>query len=166
MNAKTTTLLLVASVLAALPATAGAEATSSRLQLALPATMPEPGLDLATQYERGRTLRSVGLPMAAAGAALVAVGIYFGFRDGLHPCGILDNECSATQRADVDSDRQVALYTLLGGVATMGVGIPLWAVGFHRMRDAERMGFQAISLTPVLRPTPGGVVAGVQLVTF
>jgi len=158
--------LVTALLLVAAPAVARAQSAPPRLQLTLQSPLAEPGVDLTAKYDSGKTLRSFGMPLTAAGSALIVVGVYYGLKNGLHPCGILDNECTDDQRAAVDTDRRLSLFTLLGGLATLGAGIPLWAVGVHRMRDAQRMGFQPVSVAPLVKPTNGGLIAGIELTTF
>jgi hypothetical protein len=111
-------------------------------------------------------MREVGIAMTSVGAVLLPLSFYFAFRHGLFACGFYGDGCTGQQGADINRDRKIAIGSLIGGALTLGAGIPLWAIGIHRVRQAQRMGYTPVAVTPFVGPTTGGVVAGVTLTSF
>jgi len=122
-------------------------------------------LSPAELYVRGASLRNIGMPMTLASLVLFFVGVGLvirGTNEALDPCRG-DFGCSN------DGEQYIAwgFVSIVGSVLGLGVGIPLWAVGSARMRRAERMGFvPPTHAQPYVAPAPGGLVAGLRLVSF
>jgi hypothetical protein len=115
-------------------------------------------------YERGQSLRSVGLPLTLLGIGLfvLSVGLLWKAVDVESTCD-LNSDCNGSAGKWVVG----GVLAMLGSVAGLGVGIPLWAVGASRMNRAVRMGFVPTYAQPFVGPTPnGGLVAGLRLATF
>jgi hypothetical protein len=115
-------------------------------------------------YARGQSLRSVGLPLTLIGIALFAVSI------GLLVKATQEASCGQGGACNSDAGARYAIggvFAMLGGVAGLGVGIPLWAVGASRMNRAVQMGFVPTYARAYVAPTPGGgLVAGLRLTVF
>jgi hypothetical protein len=121
------------------------------------------GVFLADLYSSGNRLRRIGMPLTLASTALLAIGIGLlvkGKGLGLH--------CDGSSRSCHDDSGTFAggLFAVVASTVGVGVGIPLWAVGSHRMKQATRLGVVPTYARPYLSPTQGGLVAGFRVGTF
>jgi len=160
---------LVVALVATLCLARAAQAHAQQLALP-PLPPPEPpaygGIpayggseDLESYYESGQILRGFGIPLTLAGVGLFAASIYF--FEHSNPCWFY---CESWQD---NGNFERAFWSLIGSFASVGVGIPLWAVGQHRINKAERLGYQpGLVLLPYVAPAPSGAVAGLTVGRF
>ena len=143
--------LLAVVVLPARPALAAPNLQLTELSpVAVAAAQPlEPNERL---YRSGRTLRIVGIVLTITGIAVAVIGVV--------PLIMAAN------------DRNPEANWYWGGISMgcavpfLGSGIPLWAVGAARMNRAAQQGYVPVAGGPFVSPTPGGLVAGLRVVTF
>jgi hypothetical protein len=124
----------------------------------------------AVLYARGQSLRSVGMPLTFVGIGLFVamIALFVKAVDEGTCAGTWDgtsyvHNCNDSLAADYVVGGALAL---LGSLVSLGVGIPLWAIGSSRMNKAVRMGYQPAYAAPFLSPTPGGLVAGLRIKSF
>jgi hypothetical protein len=106
-----------------------------------------------TSSRPGEEMRTWGAILTVTGAVLLGTTVFFFSRS---------NSCGGwgISFAPIDDDCKVGYVTLFPTLAALGVGIPLWAIGQHRMNQ------EAHRATLYLIPVDGGAVAGVRLVSF
>ena len=106
-------------------------------------------------YRKGRTLKYVGMAITLLGLAVaVAAIVPFALTSGSS-----DTVGDAVLRA-------IGGTMLAGAAVHLAVGIPLWVVGSNRMDRAVSSGYRPLAGGAFVSPTPGGMVAGLRLVSF
>src|SRR5262249_45291218 len=139
-----------------LTAPALARADGARLQLSGDLQQPPPGIDLHERYHTGVIMRDIGVPMILIGVGLLGTSIYL-FSKATPLClSFYADTCPPD-----NGYARLGAVTLLGSFAHLGVGIPLWAVGQHRINQSQSWGF-----VPYAAPVEHGGVAGVTIVGF
>ncbi|HEY3359818.1 MAG TPA: hypothetical protein VGQ83_41595 [Polyangia bacterium] len=119
-------------------------------------------------WQQGAAMRSTGRFLTLGSIALFAIGV-----------GLIvnaANQCHARWDGAMYSDGcpdehggwiAGGALSIVGSMIGLGVGIPFWAVGAHRMNRAERMGYvPAYAAAPYVAPTSGGLVAGLRVTQF
>ena len=110
-----------------------------------------------------RAMAGTGLAMTIGGGISVLTGLVFAVRtiDDGFSCWFCTPQQQAQARADEASDGRIAKWTLIGGLGSLAVGIPLLCVGVHQL---HKNGDQLWSAW--VAPTNGGAMAGITLRTF
>ncbi|HEY3354472.1 MAG TPA: hypothetical protein VGQ83_14570 [Polyangia bacterium] len=129
------------------------------------------GMPPAVLYARGQSLRSIGMPLTFAGIGLFVLSIALLWKAvDLGTCSYYDTTLGRSTRGCNDSAAVNyavgGVFAMLGSLTGIGVGIPLWAVGSHRMNKAIQMGHVPTYAAPLLTPTHGGLIGGLRLKTF
>ncbi len=119
----------------------------------------------ARLYESGASMRSTGKALTFIGIGLNVLGIVLYVAGVERAIGCAVGETSS---CDIGAGYLWgAVLSFLGGTASLGVGIPFWAVGASRMNRALRMGYTPAYVMPFVGPTHGGgMVAGLRLFAF
>lgn len=113
-----------------------------------------------SEYVRnGRAMRRVGIPLTIAGAIALPMGIVL---TSVAAGCAYTGACSYPAYAALTG---FGLVGVIGGVGALGAGIPLWAIGTHRLRRAG-LGDVRASLLPGFGVEGPGQATGRLLLTL
>jgi hypothetical protein len=104
----------------------------------------------APPFPHAEAMRNSGMVLTLVGSGVLTTAIVFFARSKY--CGFLF--------ASKDDDCNRGFGFLIGSLPLLGIGIPFWAVGQHRLNQYPQRA--ELFITPV----EGGAVAGVRLINF
>lgn len=114
--------------------------------------------ELMELYRSGRAMRTAGIVLDVLGIGFTGLGA------GLFIAAAVQNATDHTIEGAFDTLGMTlaGMIWLPVGLVLLAVGTPLWAVGSGRRNRAQRMGYDAASLRPILSLTRGGFCLGMR----